>query len=320
MGVNSELVMICTFLAVSAMAGLPLLWIFGRKDRVTRRIDDLKDPHDAALRTQFQRSRRNVQDTASSKFARFGALFVPGSDGSRVRIVEQFMQAGVYSPAGPSIYSGVRFLAGVAIPIVIALAGQVGFLDEQLSLVLACVFACMGLMGSSMWLRSRIRQRQRELRMSLPDFLDLLVTCLEAGQSFEAALARVTEELRSAHPSLALELGIVQREMTLGSTPSRALRNCAERSGIDVLRQMSTFVDQAQRFGSSMTESLRIHADMLRSQRAQHAESLAQKAAVKILLPTLLFIFPPVLVILVGPAAIDLHEKFVNQHMEASSQ
>ena len=320
MGVNSELVMICTFLGVSALAGLPLLWIFGRKDQVAQRIDDLRDPHDAALRTQFQRARRQSEGTVSSRFARFGARFVPGSDSSKTRLVEQFMNAGIYSPAGPSIYSGVRFLAGVAFPLLVMLAGQLGVVSEQLSLILGWAFAGAALVGSGAWLTSRVRRRQRELRTSLPDCLDLLVTCLEAGQSFEAALVRVTEEMRAAHPVLALELGIVQREISLGSTPSKALRSCAERSGIDVLRQMSTLVDQAQRFGSNMSESLRIHSDMLRAQRAQRAESLAQKAGVKMLLPTLVFIFPPVLVILVGPAAIDLHQKFVEQHADVLSE
>jgi tight adherence protein C len=103
---------------------------------------------------------------------------------------------------------------------------------------------------------------------------------------------------------------VVQREIEFGKSPEQALRDFAERSDLDVLRTLSTFVEQARRFGSSMAETLQTHADMLRTQREQRAEERAQKAAVKILFPTLLFIFPPILVVLAGPAAIQLQAKF----------
>jgi tight adherence protein C len=115
--------------------------------------------------------------------------------------------------------------------------------------------------------------------------------------------------MRTAHPVLALELTIVQRELTLGATPFRVLRNFAERSRLDVVRTLATFVDQAQKYGCSMTESLRTHAEMLRELREQRAEEMAQKAAVKILFPTLLFIFPPILITLAGPAVLEFQQK-----------
>lgn len=317
---SPQLVLISTFLAVSALAGLALLWFFGRDGEMSQRLNELRDPRTLAAHGRFTRSRRKAQDTVFATLANLGSRLFPGSGAARDRLMDRFMHAGIYSPSGASVFTSVRFIAGVALPILLVLAGRTGVVSVFPSLVLACSSGLIGLIGTDLWLRSRIVRRQRLLRKSLPDFLDLLGTCMQAGQSFEAALARVTEELRAAHPALAGELMIVQREMTLGSTPTRALRGFAERSGLDTVRQMSTLVDHSQRFGTSMTESLRTHSEMLRMQRVQQAETLAHKAGVKILFPTLLFIFPPVLVILAGPAAIDLHEKFVQDGAASSSQ
>jgi tight adherence protein C len=172
----------------------------------------------------------------------------------------------------------------------------------------------------SSWLGWMKARRQLVLRNSLPDFLDLISTCLQSGLSFEAALQRVSDELRTAHPLLAGEMSVVQREIEFGKSPEQALRDFAERSDLDALRTLSTFVEQSRRFGSSMAETLQTHADMLRTQREQRAEERAQKAAVKILFPTLLFIFPPILVVLAGPAAIQLQERFSGSAEESAEE
>lgn len=304
-------VSLCTFLSVSALAALALVRVFGRDPEILQRIADLKGPRDPVLRSRFYRSRRNAQQTVSASLARFGSKLLPGSASAQSQLIERFLHAGIYSPLSPSIYSSLRMAAGIGIPLIAAVAGAVGPFDLMTAIGGGCLCGLLGIFGLSLWLHRRIRLRQRQLRRSLPDFLDLMSACLQAGQSYEAALARVADELQAVHRALAIELRIVQREMTLGAPPSRALRNFAERSGLDVLRQMATLVDQAQRLGTNMTDSLRIQSEVLRTHRTQQAETLAQKAAVKVLIPTLLFIFPPVLVILVGPAAIELHEKFL---------
>jgi len=313
-----ELILVCTFLAATALAGLPLIWFFEWDRGVAERLNNLRDSQSRSARKRFQQSRRNAQDTMSASLARFGSRLLPSSEEARLRIAERFLHAGIYSATGPSLFTSVRFIAGIGIPVVVLLLGRFALMNELAAALAAGGSVLIGFVGTSAWLQSRIARRQRHLRKSLPDFLDLMGTCLQAGQSFEAALSRVTEELRTAHSALAVELMIVQREMTLGSTPARALRAFADRSGLDVIRQMATLVDQSQRLGSSMTESLRVHSEMLRTQRSQRAETLAHRAGVKILFPTLVFIFPPVLVILAGPAAIDLHDKFVQQEESSS--
>jgi tight adherence protein C len=137
-----------------------------------------------------------------------------------------------------------------------------------------------------------------------------MIVCLDSGLSLQGTILRVSEEMRIAHPTLAGELEIVQRDMALGATVDVALKRFADRSGYEGIRTMSTFVREAQRFGTELAEALRTHADMLRYQRAQAAEETAQKASVKILLPVLLLILPAVFVVLAGPAAIQIQAAF----------
>ena len=140
-----------------------------------------------------------------------------------------------------------------------------------------------------------------------------MIVCLEGGISLQETIRRVGDELRLVHPALADELSMVQRDIEFGATVDQALKRFALRTDYEGVRTLSTFIRESQRFGTNITEALRTHSDMLRSQREQAAEERAQKASVKILLPTLLLIFPAIFVVMVGPAAIQIHEAFSSQ-------
>ena len=195
-------------------------------------------------------------------------------------------------------------------PLVGFLLGQAGFVPPNNALLYGGIAGGFGIILPRFWLAHRKAKRQALLSRSLPDMLDLMVTCVQSGLSMEAALQRVTDEIEVAHPPLAREMAIVQRQIELGTTPDAAIRNFAERSDLACLFSLSSLVEQARKFGTSLTDALRTQADMMRYQREQRAEELAQKAAVKILFPTLLFIFPAIFVVLVGPAAMRLSEIF----------
>lgn len=302
-------VMLITFASVTILVVVIGVLVLGHDTQVEQRLGELSDPQSALLRRRVRCAGRSVGGSLQSLLASLGLRLLPTADAAHGHLQEQFLCAGIYSPSGPFVFAAVRFVCGLVIPAIILLAGNLDMLDFWTALAVGAGLGCAGFLGPGLWLRSRIARRQMLLRTSLPDFLDLTVTCLEAGQSFEAALQRVTDELRTAHPVLAIELTIVQRELALGATPFRALRNFAERAQLDVVRTLATFVDQAQKFGCSMVESLRTHAEMLRELREQRSEELAQKAAVKILFPTLLFIFPPILITLAGPAVIEFQQK-----------
>lgn len=301
--------LLLVFLAVTALVAIVGAWAIAGDSQVTQRIGELSDPHSAFIRKRMRGAGRSFGSSLQQLLTSLGLKLLPTADAGHSQLQERFLSAGIYSPTGPFVFAAVRFVGGLILPGLVLFAGVIGLADLWDSVLSASVIGAIGFFGPTLWLHSRVSRRQMLLRTSLPDFLDLMVTCLEAGQSFEAALQRVTSEMRTAHPVLALELMIVQRELALGATPFRVLRNFAERSRLDVVRTLATFVDQAQKFGCSMTESLRTHAEMLRELREQRAEEMAQKAAVKILFPTLLFIFPPILITLAGPAVLEFQQK-----------
>jgi tight adherence protein C len=134
------------------------------------------------------------------------------------------------------------------------------------------------------------------------------VICIEGGLSAPGSLKRVASELRTAHPVLATELNIVQREIQLGRTPGESLQQMGSRIDLEEVRSLASVITQAERFGVSLVKSLRVHADSLRLKRQQYAEEMAQKAAIKVLFPTLLFIFPAIFVVILGPAVFQVFQ------------
>jgi len=134
------------------------------------------------------------------------------------------------------------------------------------------------------------------------------VICVEGGLSLVGAIRRVAGDLRTVHVELAAELEIVQREVQLGQTAGEALRRFGERSDMEEIRSLASVIIQAERFGAGLNKSLRIHADTLRMKRQQRAEEMAQKAGTKVLFPTLLFIFPAIFVVILGPAMIQISQ------------
>ena len=152
----------------------------------------------------------------------------------------------------------------------------------------------------------KINQNQRSLTLALPDALDLMVVCVEAGLTVDAAMQRVGQELGLAHPTLSRELGIAHMETRVGLARSEALKNLGVRTGNAALQSLSAMLIQAERFGTSIAGALRIHAESLRTKRQHAAEELAAKASVKMSFPLVLFIFPSTFIVLAGPTVIGL--------------
>jgi tight adherence protein C len=172
------------------------------------------------------------------------------------------------------------------------------------------ISGAVGMIGPSFWLDKKKAARQIAIRRALPDALDVVVICLEGGLSLPATLRYVAEDLRTAHPLLAAELNIVQREVQLGLTPGESLRKLADRTDMEEIRSLASVIIQADRLGASLVKSLRVHADTLRIKRRQRAEEMAQKAGTKILFPTIIFIFPSLFVVVLAPGLIQLSSTF----------
>jgi tight adherence protein C len=238
----------------------------------------------------------------------------------------QCLRAGFFHPSAPSMFLGAKVLlilvlaaGGAAVSFYfLPASGAAKTAEEGLeSLPFGakfglCAFAggAVGMLAPSFWLSAKVRKRQQLLRNALADALDMLVLCLEGGVSTNAAMQRVTDELQIAHPLLAVEMNIVQREMQLGLSAGEALRKFGDRCGLSDVRDLALALLQSERYGSSMTKTLRGYVEASRLERQQQVEEVAQKAAVKILFPTLLCIFPAIFVVVLGPAAFQMAKLF----------
>jgi tight adherence protein C len=218
------------------------------------------------------------------------------------------IQAGIYHESAPAIYFGLKLGLTVALPIL----GMPWLLGRGLPffvlLVLFFVLVALGYFLPSLILNHLVESRKRKIKESLPDALDLLVVCVEAGQGLNAALKRVSDDLKLNNPVLAREMGLVNLEISAGLEREAALRNLAERTGVEDVASLTSMLIQADRFGTSLAQSLKVQSETLRTTRRQRLEELAAKTPVKLVFPLLLFIFPALMVVIIGPAAIRIME------------
>lgn len=241
-----------------------------------------------------------------SKLPDMGTPLLPTTEEQRSQLRQRLIEAGIYDRHALALMLGVKMLL-MAVPLILSMVLAVTGLLTPTRAMIAGIFGLgSGMIAPGLWLDYRKRARQTQLRRALPDALDMLVLCLEGGVSLTGALQRVTAELNSAHPLLGAEMDLVQREMLLGVSIGDGMQKLADRADLEEMRNLAAIIVQSERFGTSVVKALRIHADTLRQQRQQRAEEMAQKAAVKILFPTLLCIFPAIFIVILGPAAFQI--------------
>ena len=219
------------------------------------------------------------------------------------KLRRSFAHAGIYST--PAIHLFVMSKVVLcAVGVVSGLLVGLMFREPMIAVVLAAFEGLIGLMIPTLWLKWQISRRQWSLETSLPDALDLMVVCVEAGLTIDAALQRVGQEISLAHPDISRELGITHMETRVGVPRIEALRNLGVRTGCASLQSLAAMLVQAERFGTSVGSALRVHAESLRIKRQHVAEERAAKTTVKLAFPVVLFIFPTVVLVLGGPAFI----------------
>ncbi|MFI4876687.1 MAG: type II secretion system F family protein [Blastopirellula sp. JB062] len=242
---------------------------------------------------------------------------LPNEEESRTYFTRRLILAGFHHPTAISLFMLARLLFMV-MPLFLALPiALLGIFPFYATIFVGVSVGLAGIMAPEIWLRSCAKQRQKRLRESLPDFVDLVVTCVEGGMGAPESIGHVHQELASTHPELSYEIALVLRDATLGISLDQSFRRMSDRTGVEEVQTLSTFLEHSQRFGAAMGEALQELSDMLRFQREQRAEERAQQASVKILVPTLLFIFPTIFVVLAGPAAIQISGKFGGDSMNA---
>ena len=255
----------------------------------------------AAWTRPLQRMAAPRQDAA--------APAAPAGDDEAGLLRQRFLHAGIRHPQAVAAFFGVKALLTLALPAVAFVALVLsGSLPRGNALLLALLLpAAAGYWGPNLLLARRVRARQRAVFEAFPDALDLMTVCVEAGLGTEAALLRVADDLAPQSPVLAEELRLVNLELRAGAPRDRALRNLALRTGVEEVEGFVTMLLQAERFGTRVAQALRVHADTLRTLRRQRAEEAAAKIALKLLFPLIFCIFPALMVVLLGPAVIQIH-------------
>ncbi len=291
---------VLVFLGTSAVLFLVFLFLEGGTNKSAG--PGLLDP---------RRPRRGrVGDLALAALPSLGTPLMPESEQAQTRLQQRLIRAGLYSRSALPRFLGVRVVLLIVALLAAVAIGFTRLLPPPLALLLGCALVLLAMIGPGLWLQWQARNRQTNFRRALPDVIDIITICLEGGLSLPEAIRRVTEELQTAHPLLGEEMTIVQREMLLGLSAGEALRKFAARSGLPEARDLASVILHAERYGVSTVTAMRVEADAMRLARQQRAEEMAQKAAVKILFPTLLLIFPAIFIVVLGPAVYGIVEAF----------
>jgi tight adherence protein C len=215
-------------------------------------------------------------------------------------------QAGYRRQGVAGLFVGAKVWLGLILGAVVLIAASRANLPQDQLIVLTIAFAAVGFYIPNIWLSHQGSKRREQITLTLPDALDLMVVCVEAGQGLNAALVEVGNEMKNHAPHLSAEFKLISQEIRAGLSRSVALRNFASRTGVDEARALVAVLIQSERLGTSIAQALRVHAQSMRTRRRQRAEESARKTAVKLLFPLIFCIFPALLVVILAPAMIQL--------------
>jgi tight adherence protein C len=243
-----------------------------------------------------------------SRFLHFlgnlGKFLVPKKEGNISEMRRLFIRAGYRNPKALALFFGLKVMLALSL-FAAALVGKLLFWQRMAPVsftYLSILLAIVGFYLPNLWIKLRISNRKEKIQRGLPDALDLMVVCVEAGTGLDAALNRTAEEMRKTNSVLAEELGLVNLEIRAGKPRQEALKNLAWRTDLEDLSNLTTLLIQTERFGTSIAQALRVHSDFMRTKRFQRAEELAQKMPIKLIFPLALFILPMFFLVTVGPS------------------
>ncbi len=287
------------FLAVAGAVTALSYWIFnlcrGDEDRLRERLAAPAAAAGPVRETGLGAFLKSLGASAASPF-------MPKKRETQSALRKELARAGIYSPATVRVVIGAKVLCLAAG----AIAGYIlGAMAANPMLGLS-VGGLLGYLTPRIWLKLAIGGHQKALTQGLPDALDLMVICVEAGLTIDSAMQRVGQELALAHPRISRELGIAHMETRVGLSRSESLRNLGARTANQAFQSLVAMLIQAERFGTSIATALRIHADSLRIERKHASEEMAAKASVKLSFPLVMFILPATFIVMAGPFIITL--------------
>ena len=290
-----------------------------KSNRSTERLDIMRNPQlrqKAGLGEKAdgsQGEKTGVGKVLENAAPALSKALQPTTDLEKSALKLRLANAGFTSPHSSELYLAIKVASLIAGCLIGTGYGAVRFgLTTQNGMFSLVIGGGLGFYLPELVLRILKSARQERIFLSLPDALDLLVVCVEAGLGLDAGMRRVAEELMDTAPDLCTEFSMCNAQLQLGRPRREVLHDLGIRSGVDDLKSLSAILIQADRFGSSIAQALRVQSDSMRVERSQLAEERAQKTAVKMIFPLVLFIFPGIFVVLVGPAAISMINNLLN--------
>jgi len=293
---------IFAFLAVFLLVASGGLLLFYR-EVMLQRISEVIHPRpkQKSLTSVVQQAKSSIGNLMESV-----ENLMPKSDKEVSIVLQRLTRAGYRNESAVKIFYGCK----VVTPILLSAIALVTGLASLAPFTVYLMALGGGFLAPDFWLGKKISKRQKKINRGLPDVLDLLVICMEAGLSLDQATARTAKELSQSQPELCDELNIVVLEQHAGRGRADAWKNMAERTAVESVRNLVSMLVQTEQFGTSIAKVLRVHSDSLRTQRVQMIEEMASKTSVKLVFPLVLFIFPALFLVTLGPAAIVMVESF----------
>ena len=297
------LISISTFICI-AFAVMAIYWLMFRPaSAAATRLKELDEPRGASSVTSIEHTPlANFAERIADPISRL----LPPSAANAKKLQKQLMQAGFRSHSAPAIYRATQLLLMLAFPGGILLVWMA--LGRPLDgAMIPMLFAFgAGFILPRFVLNRLMASRQLRITWGLADALDLMVITMEAGLGLNAAMLKVCEEMKDVHPEISKEFELANLEIRVGRERSEALRNLADRSGVEDLNSLVGMLIQADRFGTSIARAVRVYSDSLRTKRRQRAEQAAQKASFKLLLPLGGLLFPTMFIVILGPALLNI--------------
>ncbi|MBV7396693.1 type II secretion system F family protein [Mameliella sediminis] len=305
LGPAGPLIVVAGLAGLLILATIPML-LNAKPDPLDKLKQDGQKRMNAETRAVLRERSKN------EKLNKYAQFLEPQDEKEYSEIRTKMMQAGYRSKDAVQMYYFAQFALGVTL-LGAGVAYYLLMIDPatatmQTKLMYILGPGVFGYMAPKYWINKRVAKRQEQIQQGFPDSLDMMLVCVEAGQSMEQSIVRVAKELRSSFPPLAEEYQIISYEMKAGKDKSQVLNDMADRCGLPDISSFVTVLNQAQTFGTSISDALRVYAGEMRDKRVMRAEEAANKLPTKMTLTTMMLTVPPLLIILVGPSAVGISE------------
>lgn len=297
------IIVLSTFVSIAFIV-MAIYWLLFRPVSATaQRLHDLNDGRGAAVAQSIE---PNTMESLAARMAEPINRLVPPSAKDAKKLQKKLMQAGFRSASAPGVFRATQLTLMIVFPGMVFFGYSLSAQPMSEALLPMLGAFATGFLKPRFVLNRLVAKRKLRITWGLADALDLMVITMEAGLGLNAAMLKVCDELKTVHPDICKEFELANLEIRVGRERSEALRNLAERSGVDDLNSLVGMLIQADRFGTSIARAVRVYSDSLRTKRRQRAEQAAQKAAFKLLLPLGALLFPTMFIIILGPALLNI--------------